>query len=116
MHELSVTESILHIATEHAQKASAQKVTAVFLVLGRLSSIVDDSVQFYWDALSEGTICEGAQLHFQRIPAKLLCLDCGMTYEIDRDLTPCPGCAGNRIKVVAGDEFRVDSIEVVKSE
>ncbi len=114
MHELSVTEIILEIASEHARKANAERVTAIYLVLGRLSSVVDDSVQFYWDTLSEGTICQGAQLHFERIPARLACLDCATTYEIKDELTPCPQCSGSRVKVISGDEFRVDSIEVIR--
>jgi hydrogenase nickel incorporation protein HypA/HybF len=40
-------------------------------VIGRLASIVDDSIQFYWDMISEGTICQGAKLHFKRVPAEL---------------------------------------------
>ncbi|HEY3345511.1 MAG TPA: hydrogenase maturation nickel metallochaperone HypA [Anaerolineaceae bacterium] len=114
MHELAVTESILSIATDHAQKANATSVTGIYLVLGRLSTIVDDSVQFYWDALAEGTICQGAQLHFERVPARLACLDCGATYEIKDELIPCPQCSGSRVKVISGDEFRVDSIEVIR--
>ncbi len=114
MHELAVTESILQIASEHASKAGAKNVTDIYLVLGRLSSIVDDSVQFYWDAISEGTICQGAQLHFERVPAKLACLDCGTNFELPGELIPCPNCQGDHVKLVSGDEFRVDSIEIVK--
>ncbi len=114
MHELSVTESILSIALDAAQKEGASRVTQIYLVLGRLSSIVDDSVQFYWDAISQGTICEGATLHFERVPARLACLDCGSTYQLDGDLEPCPKCHGSHVKVIAGEEFRMDSIEVEK--
>jgi hydrogenase nickel incorporation protein HypA/HybF len=114
MHELSVTESILSIAVDAAQKESASRVTHVYLVLGRLSSIVDDSVQFYWDAISQGTLCEGAMLHFERIPARMACIDCGSTYTLDGDLEPCPKCGSNHIQVISGDEFRVDSIEIEK--
>jgi hydrogenase nickel incorporation protein HypA/HybF len=60
MHELMVTESILEIALRHAGQAGAVRVTDLFLVVGDLSSIVDDSVQFYWDFVSEGTAAEGA--------------------------------------------------------
>jgi|GEM_PF-5568018 len=52
MHELSVTESVLEIACRHAGKAQAKRVTDIYLVIGRLSSIVDDSVQFYWNLIS----------------------------------------------------------------
>jgi hydrogenase nickel incorporation protein HypA/HybF len=112
LHELAVTESILRIAEEHAHRAGAKRVTHLYLVIGRLSSIVDDSVQFYWDTLSQGSLCEGAQLHFERPPARLTCQDCGITYPIEGDLTSCPNCGSSRVRVIGGDEFCLDSIEI----
>jgi hydrogenase nickel incorporation protein HypA/HybF len=114
MHELAVTESILNIATTHAQQANASHVTDINIILGRLSSIVDDSVQFYWDIISQETICSGSKLHFERIPAKLACLDCGHTYTLEGELTFCPECQSDRVTVISGDEFRLDSIEITK--
>ena len=112
MHELAVTENILNIAVQHARRANAVRVTSLHLVIGQLSSIVDDSVQFYWDMISAGTICEGAHLQFERRPARLQCLDCGQTYALKGELTDCPNCHSARIKVVSGEEFYLDSIEV----
>ena len=112
MHELSVTESVLEIACKHAQKAQAARVTDIYLVIGRLSSIVDDSIQFYWDIISKDTLCEKAELHFKRIPAKLLCLDCGHEYHLTDELVPCPNCSSPRIRVLSGDEFHLESIEI----
>ena len=112
MHELAVTESILNIATQHAMQANAVRVTDVRLVIGQMSSIVDDSVKFYWDMISEGTMCEGAQLHFERRPTVLQCLDCDQTYTLDGELVDCPNCHSAHIKVVSGEEFYVESIEI----
>jgi len=113
MHELVVTENILNIATCHANQASAQRVTDIHITLGQLSSIVDDSVQFYWDIISKGTVCEGAILHFNRIPAEMACLNCGQQYYLDEaGLQPCPSCQSTQIKLIAGDEFWLDSIEI----
>ena len=112
MHELSVTESVLEIACKHAEKAQARKVTDIYLVIGRLSSIVDDSVQFYWDVISKDTICNDAQLHFKREPAKLICLDCQREYLLEDELLPCPDCGSARIRVLSGDEFNLESIEI----
>ena len=64
MHELPVTESVLEIAIRHAEQAEASRVTAVNLTIGQLSSIVDDSVKFYWDIITENTLCEGSKLQF----------------------------------------------------
>jgi len=114
MHELSVTESILSIALENAKKANASKVTSISLVIGRLSSIVDDSVQFYWDMLSQDTICAGSKLHFQRLPARIICKDCHTEYEIQEELRTCPSCGSFRVRFVQGEEFFLESIEIEK--
>lgn len=116
MHELSVTESILNIALTHAEKSSASRVTDVFLVIGQLSSIVDDSVQFYWDFVSENTLCAGAKLHFQRKPARFLCSSCNTEFQFKDELTSCPACGSMQFTITSGEEFYVDSIEIEKEE
>jgi hydrogenase nickel incorporation protein HypA/HybF len=112
MHELPIAENILHIALDHAAQAGASRVTDLHLVIGQLSSIVDDSIQFYWDIISQETLCAGATLHFERVPATLRCQDCGHTYTLTRELMACPQCDSIRLKVIAGEEFRLESIEV----
>jgi len=114
MHELSVTESVLEIAIKHAEKAGAKKVTDIHLVIGRLSSIVDDSVEFYWQMITKDSLCEDAKLHFKRIPAELVCLECGHKYVLTQELIPCPNCGSARIRVLSGDEFNIDSIEITR--
>lgn len=113
MHELSITQSILEIALRHAKQAQANQISDLYLVIGQFSSIVDDSVQFYWDMISEGTIAEGAKLHFERIPARLACRSCGTEYSLDsRELTACPQCDSIQIDILAGKEFRLESISI----
>jgi hydrogenase nickel incorporation protein HypA/HybF len=114
MHELAVTENILNIAVKHATQANATCVTDIHIVIGRLSSIVDDSIQFYWDMISENTICAQSKLHFQRLPARILCLDCAHEFEIESFLAPCPSCNSARVKVLSGEEFWLESIEIQK--
>jgi hydrogenase nickel incorporation protein HypA/HybF len=116
MHELPVTESILEIALRHAEVANAARVTDIYLVIGQLASIVDDSVQFYWDMISAETIAAGARLHFKRIPAELLCLDCQERYHPGEGELACPRCGGRHVKVVSGEEFRMEAIEVESAE
>lgn len=112
MHELAVTESILAITLKHAEQAAASRVTDIHLVIGQLSSIVDDSVQFYWDMISENTIAQGARLHFNRVAARMKCLNCGQEFEMEQRLNPCPACQSYSLQVIAGEEFFLESIEV----
>ena len=112
MHELPITESILEIALRHAEGAQAKRVTDIHLVIGQLSSIVDESVSFYWDIISKGTIAEGAELHFRRIQTEMLCLDCNQRYNPGEGGLACPSCKSSRVRVVAGEEFSLEAIEV----
>jgi hydrogenase nickel incorporation protein HypA/HybF len=112
MHELAVTQSILDIALRNAEKAGAKRITGINLVLGSLASVVDESVQFYWDMLSDGTIAKGAQLNFTRIPTEMRCFDCGQVFTPGDATFACPACRGERVHVTKGEELRIDSIDV----
>ncbi|NSW51421.1 MAG: hydrogenase maturation nickel metallochaperone HypA [Anaerolineae bacterium] len=115
MHELAVTESILNITTRFARQENATRVTDVYLVIGDLSSIIDDSVQFYWDFITKDTVCEKSLLHFRRIPARAKCNNCGHEFQL-KELMPCPQCDSARFKIIEGEEFYVDSIKITKEE
>lgn len=111
MHELTITESILEIALRHGREAGAVHITDLYLVIGELSTIVDESVQFYWDIISESTMAAGATLHFRRVAAQLVCQTCGHDYS-PRLTLPCPACGSADVCVTAGEEFYLEAIDV----
>jgi hydrogenase nickel incorporation protein HypA/HybF len=112
MHELAVTEQILKLALHHAEEAHARQVTDLHLKIGTLSTIIDDSVQFYWDIISQGSLCQGATLHFDRVPATLHCHSCGQDYTLVHELTACPNCHGIQVQILFGQEFQLTSIDI----
>jgi hydrogenase nickel incorporation protein HypA/HybF len=112
MHELSVTQSILNIALQHAQQANAKRIDTINIVMGELSTNVDDSVQFYWDLIAKGTMAEGAKLHFRRVPAQLECRTCKHKYHPQDGEFLCPSCGSAGARIIAGEEFYVESIDI----
>jgi len=112
MHELAVTQNILDISLRHAKEAGANKITGINLVIGEFASIVDDSVQFYWDVLADETIAKGAKLHFERIPGEMTCANCNHSFHPTNIDFTCPNCRSVFVKITKGEEFRVDSIDV----
>jgi hydrogenase nickel incorporation protein HypA/HybF len=113
MHELPATQGILASALETAAANGAERVLAIDVVVGEMSSIVDDSVQFYFDVLSRDTAAEGASLRFRRIPGEAVCLACDHRYAVRPPLEPaCPACAAFMVRVSGGQEFFIESIEV----
>jgi hydrogenase nickel incorporation protein HypA/HybF len=114
MHELSITESLLNTATEYAQKNSAKKVLALNLIIGDLSGIFDDSIQFYWDMISSDSICEKSVLNFDKRKAIMKCDSCENEFSLSGELLPCPNCGSMNLKIIAGNEFQLESIEIEK--
>lgn len=112
MHELSVTQGMLDISLEKAKEAQASRITTINLVIGELSGIVDECVQFYFDFLSSDSIASGAILSFTRIPMQVRCRNCGLSFSPDKSSWSCPQCGKWDVEVVAGNEFYIDSIEV----
>ncbi len=113
MHEMAVTQSILDIVVRHAEQAGAQRICAINLVIGELTGFVDDSIQFYFDFLSQDTVAQGAQLNIERIPARVRCHVCGAEYKPpDSRLWTCPQCDALGGEVMGGKEFSVSSIEI----
>ncbi|HXG24320.1 MAG TPA: hydrogenase maturation nickel metallochaperone HypA [Chthonomonadales bacterium] len=112
MHELSVTEALLDIALKHAEKANARRITDLHIVIGDLASMVDDSIQFYWEVIAKGTIAEQARLHFRRVPAELQCNACGERYHPSDTELVCPRCGGAGARIIAGEELALESIDV----
>ena len=107
-----MTESLLKIAVEHAEKANARRVTDLNIVIGDLASMVDESIQFYWDIITKDTIAQHATLHFRRVPAELECNTCSAKYRpTDKELV-CPNCGGVGARIIAGEEFALESIDV----
>jgi len=112
MHELAVTQSILDIALSEAEKANAKQITTIALVIGEFAGIVDDSVQFYFDFISQDTLAQNATLSFCRIAARFRCRVCGTEFAPQDQDWGCPSCGAAAGEVIAGREFYIESIEI----
>jgi hydrogenase nickel incorporation protein HypA/HybF len=111
MHELPVVIDLVRIAGEEAERFGFKKVSRINLVIGELASIIDESVQMYFEVIAENTCCEGARLSFQHCPAILKCSRCGNQFEHDKNFE-CPVCGGESVLIKGtGREFYVKSIE-----
>ena len=112
MHELAVTENLLDIALRHASNEDAKRITDINIVIGDLSSIIDDSVSFYWEIITKGSIAEGAQLHFMRLQTLFRCLEFDRQFHPIADSFSCPACQSRRIQIIQGKEFYLESIQI----
>jgi hydrogenase nickel incorporation protein HypA/HybF len=112
MHEYGIAREIVRIAAQAATDAGARRVTGIKLVVGDLASVVDESVQLYFDLLAEETPVAGAKLIFERVPAELICQSCGHRYQLAGRQWRCPLCGGEGHLGEKGREFYVASVDV----
>lgn len=112
MHELSLSGAIVNTVVKHAH---GRPVTVVTLRVGALRQVVPDTLDFYFAFVARGTVCEGARLEQELVPARLRCAGCRHEWEIELPLFVCPGC-GRAAEVASGDELEVESIQVEEAE
>ena len=112
MHELAITQSMFDIVLRQAERAQAKKVTKINLVIGEMTGVVGESVQFYLDFLTRGTVAEGAAVSLTMMPPKAQCCNCKQTFELREFDWGCPKCKSNSVEIIAGKELFVESIEV----
>ena len=112
MHELAITRSMLEIILQQAKQAHAKKVTKINLVIGEMTGVVSDSVQFYLDFLTKNTIAEGAAVSVTMVLSQAKCRTCNQTFKLEEFDWTCPHCQGNIVDVISGKELIVESIEV----
>lgn len=112
MHEMAVTESILRIAVEEAEKRKASKVINIKIKLGSITGLVPQCIQEYFDIVSEGSVAEKAELIFDKIPAVIKCEKCEKESKMEHFRMICPFCGDRRVKVISGKEFYIESMEI----
>lgn len=112
MHELGLIASVMEVVEDSARAAGATAVTRISLVVGVMTEAVPESLQFAFEALSEGTIAEGAELQVEVVGCRSKCSNCGAEYEHSRFHLACPECGSYSTQLLAGRDLYIDSIEV----
>ena len=113
MQEIRKIQSILEAALKYADKKNAHRITDLHIQIGELNNLMPESIQKNWELLSKDTIAAGAILHFMHIPAKYQCMACFQKYNPpDTNQFECPNCGSVGVKIISGEEFSVQAIDV----
>src|SRR5689334_16233349 len=112
MREFQATQSILAKVLLKAGESNAKRIKTVQLAIGEIAELDQRSIQQYWEEISKGTRAEQARLHFRLINAKVQCMACFMEYHPMDGQIHCPYCGSYGAKILAGEEFYVESIEL----
>lgn len=112
MHELAITQSMFDLILDKGQQVEAKRVGKINLVIGEMTGVVPDSVRFYFEIISKGSIAEQAALSINIVPAQATCQQCHHTFVLPQFDWTCPECQGNILNISGGNELFLESIEV----
>jgi hydrogenase nickel incorporation protein HypA/HybF len=111
VHEVAVAQRMVGIALRAADENGGGRVAAARLLLGTLTCVDPETLDFAFGVATRGTLAEGCRLEIVRISARLRCRSCRSEHEREL-LEPCPVCGTLGGEVLAGRELRLDTIDV----
>ena len=125
MHEVSVVSDIVTAVLAELDKYNAERVEEVTLVIGDMTSLGEEQMEFAYEIVTRGTKLEGSRLVIEHERIEVKCQQCG--YEggvkmLESDygehtipILSCPECGG-RVKVTAGQTCKVRNLRIVEAE
>lgn len=109
---MGITAEVLTSVNDAAVKSGAVRVNRVRITIGELTAIMPYALQFAWEAMTPGTLSEGAVLEINEIRARSRCLECSTEFEHDQYDRLCPSCGSFACEILAGNELRIDGVDV----
>jgi hydrogenase nickel incorporation protein HypA/HybF len=112
MHEISLIESVVALVEDERRKQDFSRVRMIRLEVGALGHAEPDALRFCFDAVTRGTIAEGAQLKIVTVAGEGRCSGCRRVVPLDDRFAPCPVCGDVDVRMTAGAELRLAELEV----
>lgn len=115
MHEATIAQSILDIATDAlARSTEAIGISNIKVRIGEFRNVEVDCLEFAFDNLKSSFAgCQNSQLTVETIIACAQCRDCGDSYHPDFERAfRCNNCSGGIGKLITGEEMDVVTISL----
>jgi hydrogenase nickel incorporation protein HypA/HybF len=110
MHEMTVAQSLLAQISNEAAKQNAKPVAAK-ISCGKLNAINDELLCFAFDAIAEGTLCQGVKLEIEHKPLRAKCKICKSIFEIEFSKPQCEKCNRQEFELLPDAPLILEEIE-----
>ena len=125
MHEVSVVSDIVSAILKELEKYKVVRVEEVTLVVGEMTSLGDEQLEFAYEIVTKDTPLEGSKLVIEHEKIWVRCKECDYMGEVrmlESDygehtipVLACPECNG-RVTVVKGQTCKVKNLKIVEAE
>jgi hydrogenase nickel incorporation protein HypA/HybF len=117
MHEMSLTNNLLHIIREEMRKHGATRLLRARVCFGALSNVVPEALDMAFEVLTHGTELQGAFLELHEEPALFACGECKREFSpssaASSVFAACPHCGGELgHQILSGKSLYLDRLEV----
>lgn len=110
MHEAAVAQSLIEVIQQEAEERHARPVRAK-MSCGELNKVNDEVLSFAFEAVAQGTLCEGMTLEIEHKPLRAKCRACGNVFVVDFSNARCPNCQGGDFELLPDAPLVLDEIE-----
>jgi hydrogenase nickel incorporation protein HypA/HybF len=111
MHETAVAQNLVEAIVEEARKRRAKPVSAK-MSCGELNAVNDEVLRFAFEAVAEGTPCEGVELRIEHKPLRARCRACERTFAVDLSHAQCPNCSNGDFELLPDAPLLLEEIEL----
>ena len=112
MHEFALTDDLLKLAREEAERAGLERLDKIVVRIGGLSGVFSDSIEFAFEFLrKESEITKDTELIIEHVDGKAKCSKCGKTFTLDRLFLYCPECETPTLEIIEGKDFLLARLE-----
>jgi hydrogenase nickel incorporation protein HypA/HybF len=112
MHELSIMEGVLNMVRENAVESDIGKVNKLKLIIGKMTMLLPDSLQFCFQVLSQDELFSNAVLEIEEKDIVISCNECQQQYILEDGYSfLCPGCGASQVEFISGREMYLDYYE-----
>jgi len=112
MHEMSLCEGVLQVIEAEARAQHFEHVRRVRLEVGGLACVEPEAMRFSFDAVTHGTLAQGAKLEIIALLGEAWCLSCARAVAVSQRYDECPQCGSVQLRLTRGEELRIKDLEV----
>ncbi len=108
---MAIAEMLVEQVLRVAEENKAARVNQVEVRMGLMRQVVPEALELAFEAVAKDTLAEGARLSIIEEGITARCLNCDIEFEGHVDFLQCPQCGLANIKIIAGNDIVLTSLE-----
>lgn len=112
MHEIGIMQQAVAMALSAAETDGANRISRIRLDIGRLAGVAPEALEFAFEAVTHGTIAQGAKFEWNEVPVECGCQNGCPSFRPSGVIFRCPCCEVISIDIRHGRELTLAEIDV----